>query len=308
MTNIVATTTSFGKECPHLIDMLSKQGLKLVLNPLNRKLTEEELTDLLEKYRPVGILAGTEPITRPVLVRANDHLRVISRVGVGWDNVDRQAANELGIQVFRTTGVLSQAVAELTLGMILSALRTIPFQHKQVCSGVWEKGMGKLLQGKIVGIIGFGTIGQRVGELIVAFGATVLYYDPVSTNVAWAKAVSIHNLLAQSDIVTIHADAQEQILGEKELNFLCKSGVIVVNVARGGVVDEVALCKALESGQVSCACLDVFEKEPYSGRLTQFENVVLTPHIGSYAKEARIEMEKMAVENLLDGLKVLSVK
>ena len=302
MTNIVATTTSFGKECPHLIDMLSKQGLKLVLNPLNRKLTEEELTDLLEKYRPVGILAGTEPITRPVLVRANDHLRVISRVGVGWDNVDRQAANELGIQVFRTTGVLSQAVAELTLGMILSALRTIPFQHKQVCSGVWEKGMGKLLQGKIVGVIGFGAIGQRVGELIVAFGATVLYYDPAPTKVNWAKSVFLHDLLSQSDIVTIHANGLDQILGEKELNLLCKSGVIVVNVARGRLVDEKALCKALNSGRVSYACIDVFEQEPYSGPLTQSDNVILTPHIGSYAREARILMEELAVENLLKGL------
>lgn len=131
--------------------------------------------------------------------------------------MDKQAASNLGIQVFRTAGVLNQAVAELTLGLILSALRAIPLQDRQIRDGVWQKRMGRLLQGKVVGVIGFGSIGQCVGRLITAFDVTVLYYDPVSTNVAWSKAVSIHNQLAQSDIVTIHADAQEQILGEKEL-------------------------------------------------------------------------------------------
>ena len=131
--------------------------------------------------------------------------------------MDKQAASNLGIQVFRTAWVLNQAVAELTLGLILSALRAIPLQDRQIRDGVWQKRMGRLLQGKVVGVIGFGSIGQCVGKLITAFDVTVLYYDPVSTNVAWSKAVSIHNQLAQSDIVTIHADAQEQIFGEKEL-------------------------------------------------------------------------------------------
>ncbi len=197
-------------------------------------------------------------------------------------------------------------MAELTLGMILSALRAIPLQYRQVCSGMWQKGMGRLLQDKGVGVIGFGAIGQRVGELVNAFDAKVLYYDPVRTNVPWAKPVSLHNLLAQADIVTIHASGSEQILGEKELKFSCKRGVIVVNTSRGGLVDEKALYKALVSGQVAYACLDVFDQEPYSGPLTQLENVVLTPHIGSYAMEARIKMEEMAVVNLLKGLKQYS--
>ena len=303
--NILITTSSFGEGNPEIIDHIKWKGFDVILNSYCRKLTEGELVELMSEYRPVGLLAGLEPITRTVLEKVRDYLKVISRVGVGLDNVDRVAANELGIQVFRTGGVLSQAVAELTLGMILSALRAIPSQCKQVCSGVWEKGMGKLLQGKVVGIIGFGAIGQRVGELVLAFGAKVLYHDPIPGRVKWGKPVSMHNLLSQADIVTIHANGLDQILGEKELNSLCKPGVMIVNMARGSLVDETALCKALESGQVSYACLDVFEKEPYSGRLTQFKNVILTPHIGSYAKEARIEMEKMAVENLLEGLKVL---
>ena len=300
---ILSTTTSFGKSSPNIIEDLTSRGYHLVTNPFCRKLTEKELRTLLSRHKPIGLLAGTEPITRSVLEDAKGFLRIISRVGVGWDNVDKQTAGNLGIQVFRTVGVLNQAVAELTLGLILSALRYLPLQDRQIRDGVWQKRMGRLLHGKVVGVIGFGSIGQCVGKLISAFDATVLYYDPVLANVVWAKPVSIHTLLAQSDIVTIHADAQEQILGEKELLSLCKPGVIVVNTSRGSLIDEGALYKALASGQVAYACLDVFDQEPYSGPLTQLENVIMTPHIGSYAQEARIRMEEMAVENLLKGLR-----
>ena len=302
MNTILATTSSFGNDAPHLFEILQKKGFQVALNPFGRKLTEKELKGLLEKHKPVGLLAGTEPVTDSVLKDAKEYLKVISRIGVGWDNVDRKAAEELGIQIFRTEGVLNQAVAELTLGMILSALRAIPLQDRQIRDGVWQKRMGRLLQGKVVGVIGFGSIGQCVGKLISAFDATVLYYDPVSTNVAWAKSVSIHKLLAQSDIVTIHADAQKQILGENELLSLCKPGVVIVNTSRGSLIDEDALYKALVSGRVAFACLDVFDQEPYFGPLTQLENVIMTPHIGSYAMEARIRMEEMAVENLLKAL------
>lgn len=302
MGTILCTTSSFGESSPHVLELLRNKGLQTVTNPFGRKLTEEELKALLGRYRPVGLLAGTELITRSALEQARDYLKVISRVGVGWENIDRQAAQELGIQVFRTTGVLNQAVAELTLGMILSALRAIPFQDRQVRSGIWQKGMGRLLQDKVVGVIGFGVIGQRVGELVTAFGAKVVYCDPVSTDRFWVKRVSLQELLAQADIVTIHASGQDQILGENELNSLCKPGVIVVNTSRGGLVDEEALYKALVSGRVAFACLDVFAREPYSGPLTQLENAILTPHIGSYALEARIRMEEMAVENLMTEL------
>lgn len=300
----MATTSSFGKGSPQVFKNLREKKINIIVNPYSRKLTEQELKDLLNQHMPIGLLAGTEPVTDAVLKDAKGYLKVISRVGVGWDNVDKQTAQELGIQVFRTAGVLNQAVAELTLGLILSALRSISLQDRQIRDGVWQKKMGRLLQGKTVGIIGFGSIGQCVGKLISAFDATVLYSDPVSIDVAWAKSVSIHKLLAESDIITIHADAQNHILGEKELLSLCKAGVAIVNTSRGSLIDENALYKALVSGRVAFACLDVFDQEPYSGPLIQLENVILTPHIGSYAQEARIRMEEMAVENLLAGLGV----
>ena len=308
MNTILATTSSFGKGSPLILKDLQEKGFNVVVNPYGRKLTEKELKELLNQHRSIGLLAGTEPVTASVLKDAKEYLKVISRVGVGWDNVDKQTAGNLGIQVFRTAGVLNQAVAELTLGLILSALRAIPLQDRQIRDGAWQKRMGRLLQGKVVGIIGFGSIGQCVGKLISAFDATVLYYDPVSTNVAWAKAVPLCDMLPQADIITIHASGSVQILGEYELNVLCKQGVIVVNTARGGLVDEKALHKALVSGQVAFACLDVFEKEPYNGPLKELDNIILTPHIGSYAQEARIRMEEMAVENLVKGLEVLGFR
>jgi D-3-phosphoglycerate dehydrogenase len=122
---ILTTTSSFAKGAPECLEKLAKQGLEVVLNPWGRKLGEAELLELLEKYRPVGLLAGTEAITGTILAQAKGFLRVISRVGVGWDNVDRQAADQLGVLVYRTAGVVTVAVAELTLGLMLSALRSI---------------------------------------------------------------------------------------------------------------------------------------------------------------------------------------
>jgi D-3-phosphoglycerate dehydrogenase len=276
MTTILTTTTSFAKEASDIIEPIKANGLRLVVNPLNRKLSEEELARLLADYEPVGLLAGTEPITRAVLNAARGYLKIISRVGVGWDNVDREAAQQMGIRVFRTEGVLAQAVAELTIGLILSALRHISLSDRLLRQGKWEKTMGGLLSGKVVGIIGFGNIGQRAGELITAFGAKVVYYDPQSISVPWAHAVSLPELLKQAEIITIHASGTERILGTDELEQICKSGVILINTARGELLDEAALQACLLEGRVSFAC--------------------------SYAKEARVLMERTAVENLLQGL------
>jgi D-3-phosphoglycerate dehydrogenase len=209
--------------------------------------------------------------------------------------------------VYRTKGVLSQAVAELTIGLILSALRYISSNDRLIRQGKWHKTLGGLLSGKIVGIIGFGQIGQRVGELVTAFGAKVIYNDLQPIKVSWAQAVSLSKLLSQAEIITIHASGKEQIIGLEELGKICKRGVILVNTARGNLIDEEALQDCLQEGRVGFACLDVFESEPYCGPLCSFENVILTPHIGSYAKEARVLMERTAVENLLKGLNEVGV-
>jgi len=306
MKNILCTTSSFGKSALYVLGNLKNAGFNPVLNPYERKLSSDELSGLLQKYQPVGLLAGTEIINSKTLNESDRFLKVISRVGVGWDNVDRKAADKLGIKVFRTQGVLNNAVAELTLGLILSALRNISRQDREIRAGIWNKHMGTLLHEKTVGIIGFGANGKRVGELCHAFGCRVIYSDLHQKECAWGKFVSLDELLVQSDIITLHADGSTCMLGVREIA-RCRQEIVLINTARGGLIDEDALLSALRSGQVGYACLDVFDQEPYSGPLTQLENVIMTSHIGSYAQEARIRMEEMAVENMLSGLLGLGV-
>jgi len=301
MPTILATTSSFGSTCPEAVTLLRAAGYDLVVNPHGRKLTAAELMGLLALHKPVGLLAGTEPVTAEAIASANAYLRVISRVGVGWDNVDHDAARAAGIPVRRTEGVLDDAVAELTLGFMLDALRHISRHDRDLRQGEWKKRLGGLLRGRTVGIVGFGAIGRRVAELARAFGAQVVFTDVQQVSSPLGEQRALPELLREADIVTLHASGSGCLLGAAELA-LVKPGVILVNTARGGMIDEAALAAALNEGRVGCACLDVFEQEPYRGPLIHAPNTVLTAHIGSYAAEARERMERLAVENLLDEL------
>jgi D-3-phosphoglycerate dehydrogenase len=306
MKTILSTTSSFAVDNSELLEMISGLDIQVILNPHKRQLSELEVIEFLSQYKPVGLLAGTEPITRAVLELSKGYLRIISRVGVGWDNIDKEAASELGIKIYRTEGVLTHAVAELTVGLILSALRSIPLHDRLMRQKKWKKQMGHLLYGKTVGIIGFGSIGKRVGEMMKAFGSEVVFYDPLVSSDPGAKFDSLQGLLKQADIISIHASGKECILGRKELESTCK-GVIVINTARGEMIDKSALENGLKSGHIRFACLDVFEEEPYNGILCDIENVILTPHIGSYALEARNQMERIAIDNILKGFRELGI-
>lgn len=301
MPTILATTSSFGSACPAAVELLRAAGFDLAVNPHGRKLTSAELLELLARHRPVGLLAGTEPVTAEAIEAARGFLRVISRVGVGWDNVDHEAARAAGIPVRRTEGVLDDAVAELALGFMLDALRHISRHDRDLRQGVWKKRLGGLLRGRVVGVVGFGAIGRRVAELVRAFGAQVIFSDVRPVDSPLGQQRDLSDLLREADIVTLHASGSGCLIGVEEL-VLVKPGVIFVNTARGGMIDEAALAAALAEGRVGCACLDVFEQEPYAGPLLAAPNTVLTAHIGSYAAEARERMERLAVENLLAEL------
>jgi D-3-phosphoglycerate dehydrogenase len=305
MNKILSTTSMFADESPELIEAIEKHDLLYVPNVLKRRVNSEELTALLREHQPVGILAGTELIGRAELDQARGHLRVISRVGVGWENIDREFAATMNILVFRTPGVLTEAVAELTIGFMLSALRFITCQDRLIRNSQWRKQMGSLLQGKVVGIIGYGDIGRRVGELVDAFGASVIICDVQSPSLPRGEfeQVNIGELLSRADIITIHASGNHKIIGPDEFGQIKKKEVVLINTARGGLIDEDALYENLLDGTIGYACLDVFTKEPYVGKLLTLENVLLTPHIGSYARESRKAMETMAVANLINGLK-----
>lgn len=303
---VLITTSSFGQFSGAVLEKLKSNDFEVISNPYERKLTEDELSNLLQKEKPKGLIAGTEPITAKVLKDSAEYLGVISRVGSGWDNIDHMVAKSLGIKVYRTPDAATQTVAELTLGLILSLLRKINQMDCELKAGLWKKRMGNLLQGKKVGIVGFGRIGRRLAQLLVPFKVEIGYYDIIKIGDSHlGKKMSLNNLLAESDIVTLHisASANNTLIFDESRLKLMKKGAWLINASRGGLVDEGALYKALSSGDLSGAALDVFESEPYKGPLASLSNVILTPHIGSYAREARMRMETEAVDNLIKGFK-----
>jgi D-3-phosphoglycerate dehydrogenase len=301
MIKVFVSTSSFGEYDALPLKLLNDAGMDVRVNPYRRQLTQDECLSL---YKDIdGLIAGTEALTADVLKSARN-LRVISRCGVGMDNVDLEAAGRQGIQVFNTPNGPTAAVAELTVGLILALLRHVPHVDRDIRAGKWQKRMGNLLQDKKVGIIGFGRIGQKVAELVQALGAQVVYSDP-AVNKAGYKRLSLDKLLSQSDIVSLHLSGGKKnapLLSYTELRSM-KQGSWLINCARGGVVAEADLCKVLQEGWLAGAAVDVFTQEPYSGPLAKLDNVILTPHIGSYAVESRSDMEAQAVKNLIKGLK-----
>ena len=303
MTKVLVSTSSFATFDSSPIKKMEAKGLQVVLNPYKRTLTVAESIELLQGVS--GLIAGTEKLNKEVLESAKE-LKVISRCGTGMESVDLNTAKTLGIRVVNTPEAPIQAVAELTLGLILALLRHIPLSDRGMRAGIWKKNMGTLLQEKTIGIVGLGRIGKRVCLLLYPFNVTIVAYDVIPDHTfassSGIRMVDLEELLRVSDIVSVHVSSTECIIGVNELKKMKKSGVLV-NISRGSVVDEDALIDALRKGEITGAALDVFAEEPYSGPLTELDNVVLTPHTGSYAKESRIEMETQAVDNLLNAFK-----
>lgn len=300
--NIVAVgASSFAEADKTPLLLLEAAGLTVRINPFGRKLTAEETVRHLEGA--VGLLAGLEPLNREVLA-ACPMLKALARIGIGMDNVDAAAAAELGIRVSNTPEPPAVAVAEMTLAALLSLCRRLPESNAALHAGRWEKALGRSLSGANVLVVGFGRIGRRVGELVKAFGANILAADPFLDPTAlppWARAVSLDEGLALADVITLHASGKGTLLGVMEFSRM-KPGTIVLNAARGGLIDEAALLLALESGAVSRVWCDTFAEEPYNGPLIGHPRALLTPHAATYTAECRLEMETEAARNLLRDL------
>jgi len=297
---IFISTSAFAKFDKKPLELLGNKKIEHTLNPFKRKLTEDEIIGILKTNQYVGLIAGNEPLTKKALAGTNS-LKVISRPGVGLDNVDLEAAKDFNIQVYNTPDILTDSVAELTIGLILCCLRKICQMNRQTHEKVWQKQIGSLFKGKTLGLIGFGKIGQRVAELARAFGAEIIFYDLRQIKNKIAQQVSFEDLYKESDIISIHSSGRDKIIGEPEI-LKMKDGVLLINTARGQSIDEDSLYKGIISGKIKAAGLDVYHQEPYSGKLLELDNIVTTPHIGSYAKEAKLKMELEAVKNLLRGL------
>lgn len=303
MSKVLITTSSFNLGNFAQAKSLHDAGISIEMNPHGRRLSEDEVAELVATD-VIAILAGLEPLTDRVLSNAKS-LRVIARCGTGLDSVDLQAASRLGIDVFNTPDAPTQAVAELTIAHMLNSLRHISTTDSNMRSGKWTPTMGSLLATKTVGLIGVGRIGSAVAKLAQAFGARVIGFDPVVSSHNSVELLSLDEVLNQADIVSLHIPINDQthhILNASTISRM-KPGSIVVNVSRGGLIDESALHDALKSQHLSGAALDCFEDEPYSGPLLQMPGVYVTAHMGSYARETRDLMEVEASTNLVNGLR-----
>lgn len=254
----------------------------------------------------------TERIDAELLDAAGPQLKVVANVAVGYDNIDVPACTERGIVAANTPGVLTEATADIALGLILSATRRLGEGERLIRSGqAWKWGMffllGSSLQGKTLGVVGMGGIGQATARRAKAFGMEIVYQsrseiDPGIAAELGARRVELDELLAISDVVSLHCPygpATHHLIGAEQLASM-KSSAYLVNTARGPIVDEAALASALRKGQIAGAGLDVFENEPtvHPG-LLELENVVLVPHLGSATVETRTAMAMLAADNAL---------
>lgn len=302
---VLVATSSFAVIDFKPLELLQKHGYEVILNNEGRKLTKEKIVDISSECK--GLIAGTESYSKEVLDQLPE-LKVISRLGVGLDNIDMNTAKNNNIQVFKTQTTPAPAVAELTLGLMLDVSRKISEHNEGIKSGIWQKEMGNLLQGKTLGIIGLGTIGKTLVQLIKGFNLEILAFDMYpDARFAMENEVTyceLKDLLTRSNLVSIHLNLSNETKGlidEEKLNHM-KPESILINTSRGEIIDEGALYKALKDKEILGAGLDVFNEEPYIGPFIELRNVILTPHIGSYAQEIRIKMEIESVKNLIKGL------
>jgi D-3-phosphoglycerate dehydrogenase len=297
---ILLGTFPFGTTGSKPLEILRQTGWELVVNPYGRRLKSGEVIEHIQNVD--AVIAGTEPYNSETL-KASKRLKLICRVGIGLDSVDLEFCRQQGIGVTYTPNAPSQGVAEMTVGFIISLLRHIPQSDASVREGLWNRLMGLLLREAKIGVLGVGRIGNIVINLLQPFNPTILAHDsnpevhgrPIP-NVEW---VDLDQLLIHSDILSLHIPMNKRnhhFIGRYQIAKM-KTGAIIINTSRGGVLDEGALYNALIQRHLGGSALDVFEKEPYEGPLTRLDNVILTAHMGASARGSRYLMELGAAED-----------
>lgn len=301
---LLVTPTSYGKNDSRLKTDLEAQVRTVTYNPTGKPLSSAEVMDLLPGID--GYIAGLDVIDAAALAAA-DRLKVIARYGVGVDNVDLEAAKSRNIVVTNTPGANSVSVAELALGLMLALARQIPEAVEAVHLGKWPRYAGLTLEGKTIGILGLGAIGKQLVRRLQGFDCRILVHDPfVDAAAASALGVELAGLddvLGQSDFLSLHMPLLPDTRGVVNEEFLgkMKPGAYLINTARGEVIDETALLRALESGHLRGAGLDTFAKEPPDPEspLLRLPQVVATPHLGAMTDGATSNMGWMAMRDCL---------
>ena len=257
-------------------------------------ITKEGLLAKVEGYDALVVRSRTK-VDAEVMARAT-RLKIVGRPGTGLDNIDLRAANARGVEVVNSPEALVEAVAEHVIGLMLALARNIPAADASMKAGLWEKQrfVGTELKGKILGIAGLGRIGRRVAEIARVMGMSLLGYDvievPQETLASLGcRMVDLDTLFASSDFITLHVPltAETRHMVDPRRISLMKSSSVVINTSRGEVIDEVALAKALRTGEIGGAALDVFENEPPGAEIVAAPNLVTTPHIGGQTRDAQ---------------------
>jgi len=294
------------------IKILEENGFEVIKK---FSISQEDLREEIANYDGIIVRSGTKIFSEEL--KRSKNLKVIGRAGVGLDNIDLEEAERLGIKVFNTSKAPSVSVAELTMGLIISLLRNITKADKTMHCGDWFKSdyMGSELKGKKIGLIGFGNIGTEVAKRAAAFDMVVGIYDVDKTVKQKAKELgyiiypSVDELIQESHVISLHIPSTvktENTINERRLNLMDEDNMII-NTARGNLIDEVALLKALNEKKIKGAALDVFRKEPIENmELCNFEgNLILTPHIGSQTVETQVNASVSIAKKVSDYLKNL---
>jgi D-3-phosphoglycerate dehydrogenase len=301
---ILVTPTSYGKNDPRLKSDLEAQIFQVTYNPTGKPLTSSEVAALLPGVD--GFIAGLDAIDRAALEHA-DQLKVISRYGVGVDNVDLEACKEKGIIVTNTPGANSVSVAELALGLMLALARQIPEAVQNVQQGKWPRLSGISLEGKTVGILGLGAIGKQLAKRLSGFDCKIMAYDPFAETAYAAEhgieLGSMDSVVAAADFLSLHLPLTPETKNLVNDGFLAKmkKGSYLINTSRGEAVDETALLRALESGHLRGAGLDAFTVEPPdpANPLLHLPQVIATPHLGAQTDGATSNMGWFAMRDCL---------
>lgn len=304
MKKILVTPRSLSKSGHPALKTLEDKGFEILMPWPARQPNPIELEQVLPSC--CGYLAGVEPISAKVIAESVD-LKVISRNGVGLDNVDLEAASRAGIQVLGTPGANSQGVAELALALMLCQCRSIASSSSILKAGDWKRSKGIEIQRRTLGIIGCGQIGYRLAKMALGIGMHVIGYDlyPSQTlrDLPGFSFVTISEIQKYADVISLHCPPSEKPLVDTGFLELCKDGVIIVNTARASLIDENAMLEAIESGKVNGYATDVYIHEPPEVSLLYgHEKVTMTPHIGGFTDESVDRATVYAVENLINVL------
>ena len=304
---VLIATRSFGSASPRPMQMLTDAGVEIVWVDANSPSVQDEILKLVPEVS--AIIVGLVPITEKIIEKSTI-LKIITMYGVGVNHIDLKAAQKKGVIVTNCPGSNDQAVADLTLGLMLTVARNIPQIDRDIRAGSWNKYQGGELWQKKLGLIGLGNIAKGVVHRAKGFDMQIIAYDPYASaevaDVLGVQLLSFEEVISTSDFISLHAPLTEEtkdMFGSEQFKKM-KPTSYLINTARGGLVDEPALYAALSSGDIAGAGLDVFVEEPLkNSRLVELKNVVLTAHTGTHTKESIERMGIMAVENVLRVLR-----